>query len=40
MISSQQHLNIGALVFDGMDQIDLTGPLEVFSPLPNTNCRL
>lgn len=40
MTSSQQHLNIGALVFDGMDQIDLTGPFEVFSRLPDASCRL
>lgn len=40
MIPSHRHLNIGALVFDGMDQIDLTGPFEVFSRLPNTSCRL
>lgn len=40
MTSSQQHLNIGALVFDGMDQIDLTGPFEVFSRLTDASCRL
>lgn len=40
MTSSQQHLNIGTLVFDGMDQIDLTGPFEVFSRLPDASCRL
>lgn len=27
------HLNIGALIYDGMDQIDLTGPFEVLSRL-------
>ena len=40
MTSSQQHLNIGTLVFDGMDQIDLTGPFEVFSRLTDASCRL
>ncbi|MGH3435904.1 MAG: DJ-1/PfpI family protein [Sciscionella sp.] len=30
-------LRIGALVFDGMDQIDLTGPFEVFARLPNAS---
>lgn len=32
-----QHLFIGALAFEGMDQIDLTGPYEVLSRLPNSN---
>jgi len=32
-----QHLVIGALAFEGMDQIDLTGPYEVLSRLPNSN---
>ena len=30
------HLTIGALVYDGMDQIDLTGPFEVLSRLSDT----
>lgn len=40
MVPAHRHLNIGAFVFDGMDQIDLTGPFEVFSKLPDTSCRL
>jgi cyclohexyl-isocyanide hydratase len=31
-----QHLNIGALVYPQMDQIDFTGPFEVLSRLPNS----
>ncbi len=31
-----RHLTIGALVFPRMDQIDLTGPFEVLSRLPNS----
>ena len=34
------HLEIGSLVFDGMDQIDLTGPFEVLSRIPNSTYRL
>ena len=30
------HLRIGALLFDGIDQIDLTGPFEVLSRLPDS----
>jgi cyclohexyl-isocyanide hydratase len=33
-------LNIGALLYEGVDQIDLTGPFEVLSRLPNTTYRL
>ena len=33
MISA--HLHIGALLFEGIDQIDLTGPFEVLSRLPD-----
>ena len=29
------HLRIGALLFEGIDQIDLTGPFEVLSRLPD-----
>jgi cyclohexyl-isocyanide hydratase len=31
------HLLIGSLMFEGMDQIDLTGPFEVLSRLPNSS---
>lgn len=34
------HLEIGSLVFDGIDQIDLTGPFEVLSRIPNSTYRL
>ena len=40
MATGSAHLEIGSLVFDGMDQIDLTGPFEVLSRLPNANYRL
>jgi cyclohexyl-isocyanide hydratase len=33
-------LAIGTLLFDGLDQIDLTGPFEVFSRLHGASCRL
>jgi cyclohexyl-isocyanide hydratase len=40
MIPNDMHLEIGSLVFDGMDQIDLTGPFEVLSRIPNSTYRL
>jgi cyclohexyl-isocyanide hydratase len=40
MIPNDIHLEIGSLVFDGIDQIDLTGPFEVLSRLPNVTHRL
>jgi cyclohexyl-isocyanide hydratase len=40
MIPNDTHLEIGSLVFDGMDQIDLTGPFEVLSRIPNSTYRL
>ena len=33
-------LRIGSLLFEGVDQIDLTGPFEVLSRIPNATCRL
>jgi len=36
MIPADTHLQIGALLFEGIDQIDLTGPFEVLSRLPNS----
>jgi cyclohexyl-isocyanide hydratase len=30
------HLQIGSLLFEGLDQIDLTGPFEVLSRIPNS----
>ncbi|MFA5898492.1 MAG: DJ-1/PfpI family protein [Hyphomicrobium sp.] len=38
--SPDRPLQIGSLLFDGLDQIDLTGPFEVFSRLPDATCRL
>ena len=32
MIAQEAQLQIGSLLFEGLDQIDLTGPFEVFSP--------
>lgn len=40
MISPDTHLNIGSLLFEGLDQIDLTGPFEVLSRIPNSTYRL
>jgi cyclohexyl-isocyanide hydratase len=40
MIPHDTNLEIGSLAFDGMDQIDLTGPFEVLSRLPNSTYRL
>jgi cyclohexyl-isocyanide hydratase len=31
MTPPDAHLQIGALLFEGLDQIDLTGPFEVLS---------
>lgn len=33
-------LSVGCLIFDRMDQIDLTGPFEVLSRMPDTTVRL
>lgn len=40
MIPHDEHLRIGALLFDGLDQIDLTGPFEVLSQIPNASYTL
>jgi cyclohexyl-isocyanide hydratase len=40
VISNDTHLSIGSLMFDGMDQIDLTGPFEVLSRLPNSSYQI
>ncbi len=40
MIPPDTHLTIGSLVFEGLDQIDLTGPFEVLSRIPNSSYRL
>ncbi|GLS45676.1 DJ-1/PfpI family protein [Methylobacterium brachythecii] len=40
MISPDTHLQIGSLLFEGIDQIDLTGPFEVLSRIPNATYRI
>ena len=40
MIPADRHLQIGTLLFEGLDQIDLTGPFEVLSRLPNSTYRI
>ena len=40
MIPHDAHLQIGSLLFEGLDQIDLTGPFEVLSRIPNSTYRL
>ena len=40
MIPETVHLNIGSLLFEDLDQIDLTGPFEVLSRLPNSTHRI
>jgi cyclohexyl-isocyanide hydratase len=40
MIPSDTHLEIGSLLFEGLDQIDLTGPFEVLSRIPNSTYRI
>jgi cyclohexyl-isocyanide hydratase len=40
MIPADTHLQIGSLLFEGIDQIDLTGPFEVLSRIPNATYRI
>ncbi len=40
MMPHEPALEIGSLLFDGFDQIDLTGPFEVLSRLPGARHRL
>ena len=40
MIAPDNHLQIGSLLFEGLDQIDLTGPFEVLSRIPNSTYRI
>jgi cyclohexyl-isocyanide hydratase len=40
MIPFDAHLQIGSLLFEGIDQIDLTGPFEVLSRIPNATYRI
>jgi cyclohexyl-isocyanide hydratase len=40
MAQTDATLKIGSLLFERLDQIDLTGPFEVFSRVPNATCRI
>ena len=40
MVPAEKHLQIGSLLFPGLDQIDLTGPFEVLSAIPNSTLRI
>ena len=40
MFPIDRTIRIGTLLFDGIDQIDVTGPFEVLSRLPNATHRL
>jgi cyclohexyl-isocyanide hydratase len=40
MIPHGTHLQIGSLLFGGIDQIDLTGPFEVLARIPNSTYRI
>jgi cyclohexyl-isocyanide hydratase len=40
VIPLDTHLQIGSLLFQDLDQIDLTGPFEVLSRIPNSTCRI
>ena len=40
MIAADKHLNIGSLLFEDLDQIDLAGPFEVLSRVPNSTYKL
>jgi cyclohexyl-isocyanide hydratase len=40
MIPQDQSLQIGSLLFEELDQIDLTGPFEVLSRIPNATYRI
>jgi cyclohexyl-isocyanide hydratase len=40
MISDDIHLQIGLVAYEGLDQIDLTGPFEVLARLPNATTRI
>jgi cyclohexyl-isocyanide hydratase len=39
MTPRDTHLQIGSLLFEGLDQIDLTGPFEVLSRIPDSTYR-
>jgi hypothetical protein len=39
-IPQETHLNIGAIIFPGLDQTDFTVPFEVLSRLPNSTFHI
>lgn len=39
-ISEEIHLNLGAIIFPGLDQTDFTAPFEVLSRLPNSTFHI
>jgi len=40
MFPPDKHLHIGSLIFENFDQIDLTGPYEVLSAIPNATFHI
>ena len=40
MFANDIHREIGSLLFERVDQIDLTGPFEVLSRIPNSTYRI
>lgn len=40
MFPPEKHLQIGSILFPGLDQIDLTGPFEVLSAIPNSTLHI
>ncbi|MEP9355516.1 DJ-1/PfpI family protein [Xanthobacter sp. KR7-65] len=40
MIPADQHLHIGSILFEGLDQIDFTGPFEVLARIPNSTFHI
>lgn len=40
MIPETTHLHVGSLLFEGIDQIDFTGPFEVLARLPNSTLHV
>lgn len=39
LVPPERHLRVGSLLFEGLDQSDVTAPYAVLSRLPNTTCR-
>ncbi|WP_215844226.1 DJ-1/PfpI family protein [Acidithiobacillus montserratensis] len=37
---NEKHLNIGALIFNDIDQLDFTGPFEILSRIPNSSIHI